>query len=230
MYTFITLLAQQDASWLERATGFFQKGGVFMYVLLLCSIASVAVIVFKAISLNQNSVLPKSLADKMNSYSDSGDAASATQVSQELEAGDSVLHRLCRVVVERSDRDGPEELQSAVQANAREELVSMQSGVQVLEVVIVIAPLLGLLGTASGITTVFKGFGSIDDAKMVVMASGVAEALTTTIAGLAVAVPSVIAHSVFNRKIETYAARMEVLLERFSGAMRSHSKDGEEAA
>ena len=41
-------------------------------------------------------------------------------------------------------------------------------------------------------------------------AAGVAEALSTTIAGLAVAVPAVIGHSIFNRKIETYASQLEV--------------------
>lgn len=200
-----------------------------MYILLICSVASIAVIIFKAILLSQNAILPKSLVDKLNAYSDRGDEASANQISSELRSGDSVLHRLCKVVVDRAEHGG-DEVQDAVQANAREELVGMQNGVQILEVVIVIAPLLGLLGTVSGITTVFDGFGNVDESKMTLMARGVSEALTTTIAGLAVAVPSVIAHSVFNRKIEAYSARMEVLLERFTGAMRNHGKGQDRAA
>jgi biopolymer transport protein ExbB len=115
------------------------------------------------------------------------------------------------VVVKHKDRS-PDMVRDAVQAMAREEIVKMQSGIGTLDVVIVVAPMLGLLGTASGITTVFDGMSSLGDIKMSIMAQGVAEALTTTIAGLAVAVPAVIGHSFFNRKIETYASRLEVVV------------------
>ena len=83
-------------------------------------------------------------------------------------------------------------------------------GMPVLEVVITIAPLLGLLGTTSGLVLVFANVGQGADPAMV--GQGIAMALNTTVAGLVVAVPAVIAHSHFNRKIETMSARLEVLM------------------
>ncbi len=86
----------------------------------------------------------------------------------------------------------------------------MHSGMPILEVVITIAPLLGLLGTTSGLVLVFANVGQgADPAKV---GQGIAMALNTTVAGLVVAVPTVIAHSHFNRKIETMAARLEVIM------------------
>lgn len=219
MQSLTVLLAAEEPEGIGKAVEFFEKGGVFMYILLLCSLASVAVIIYKAIVLGRRGVIPSDLETKLEAYGERGGEAEVKALDDELSVGDSVLHRLSNVVLARRGQ-GADAVQEAVQASAREEMVGMQAGIQVLEVVIVIAPLLGLLGTASGITTVFDGFGDVDDSKMTLMAQGVSEALTTTIAGLAVAVPSVIAHSVFNRKIERYAARLEVLLERFSSALR----------
>ena len=109
-----------------------------------------------------------------------------------------------------SDR---EEATQAVEANAREEVVKLQGGMGVLEVVITIAPLLGLLGTVSGLVNVFSTLGDSGDAAADPsrLAAGIAIALNTTIAGLVVAILTVIVHSIFTRKIEALAARLEVL-------------------
>jgi biopolymer transport protein ExbB len=97
-----------------------------------------------------------------------------------------------------------------VEAAAREETVHLHAGISVLDTVITIAPLLGLLGTASGLVRIFQGLG--DNSDHLAIARGIAEALTTTIFGLAIAVPCVIAHGYFLRRIETQTARLESLL------------------
>ena len=77
--------------------------------------------------------------------------------------------------------------------------------------------------TASGLVVVFGNSGDLgESADHAKIASGIARALGTTIAGLVVAVPSVVAHSYFNRKIETMAARLEVLLGRVVSACHQH--------
>ena len=119
------------------------------------------------------------------------------------------------------------EVQEAVQSSAREEIVKMNAGLPILEVVINIAPLLGLLGTASGLVIVFRDLGAA--ANHVAIAKGISMALNTTIVGLGVAVPSVIAHSHFSRKIETMSARLEVLLGQVVSALRHHVLDGRSA-
>jgi biopolymer transport protein ExbB len=95
--------------------------------------------------------------------------------------------------------------------------------------VITVAPLLGLLGTASGLVVIFGNtedlVSGMNNAKI---GSGIARALGTTIAGLVVAVPAVVAHSYFSRKIEKMAARLEVLLETVISACQVRA--GESAA
>ena len=77
-----------------------------------------------------------------------------------------------------------------------------------------IAPLLGLLGTASGLVRIFEGLG--DNSDHLAIARGISEALTTTIVGLAIAVPCVVAHGYFIRRIETLTARLESVLSAFT--------------
>lgn len=180
-----------------------------MYVLTFCSILTLAVIIYKALSLSKKHVLPQHLLQTISHFTKNTNDTAAEQLALEASKEDSVLARLSQVVIARSDSDS-QKIRDAVQAKAHEEIVKLQGGIQVLDVVIVVSPLLGLLGTASGITTVFDGLSSLEDVKMNIMAAGVAEALSTTIAGLAVAVPAVIGHSFFNRKIETYASQLEV--------------------
>jgi len=91
-------------------------------------------------------------------------------------------------------------------------VVAMQWGLSALEVIITISPLLGLLGTAAGLVQVFGGL-SESDKDVGQIALGIGRALSTTIAGLAVAVPAVIAHSAFTRSVEVRASETEVALQ-----------------
>jgi biopolymer transport protein ExbB len=72
-----------------------------------------------------------------------------------------------------------------------------------------VAPLLGLLGTVSGMITTFKAmtlFGSGDPS---VVSGGIAEALITTELGLVVAIPALLAHALMSRRVKSYFAQLE---------------------
>ncbi|WP_018969712.1 MotA/TolQ/ExbB proton channel family protein [Rubritalea marina] len=200
-----------EATMFEKLADFYEKGGIIMLVLTGCSILTVAVIIYKLLDLSKSRVMPEQLAKDIDVATLNPSEQAMLDVASSSRDEKSVLARLTQIVVKHKDRS-PAAVRDAVQSRAREEIVKMQSGIGTLDVVIVVAPMLGLLGTASGITTVFDGMSSLGDIKMSIMAQGVAEALTTTIAGLAVAVPAVIGHSYFNRKIETYASRLEVVV------------------
>jgi biopolymer transport protein ExbB len=112
----------------------------------------------------------------------------------------------------------------AVEASAREESSRLHAGIGVLDIVITVAPLLGLLGTASGLVTIFQGIG--DTADQSAIARGIAIALNTTILGLAIAVPCVVAHGYFTRRIEVLTARLESLLADLAHACQKTSSKG----
>jgi biopolymer transport protein ExbB len=99
-----------------------------------------------------------------------------------------------------------------VQTAARDEVVQLNSGMIILDTIITVAPLFGLLGTASGLVVIFNGLG--DSTDQTVIARGIGRALDNTIVGLAIAVPAVVAHGWFSRRIEVLVSRLEVLLAR----------------
>lgn len=187
-----------------------------MFFLALCSIAAVTVIVLKMITLTRKQVLPDHLEAEVEKFEEHLEAGTLTGLQEEFARGENSLARLCAVALRNAGRTQGE-VQEAVQSSAREEIVRMNSGLPVLEVIITIAPLLGLLGTASGLVTVFADLDANEQIQ-----KGIATALSTTIVGLAVAIPSVIAQSVFSRKIETLSARLEVLLGRVVSACHQH--------
>ena len=219
---YITQLAQAaqaiavDKNFLDSIISLIDKGGVFIYFIILCSIAAIAVMLYQAMILVRQKVIPDSLVYSMDTYVSEHDEESSQALKNSSELNPSVLQKLCDVVLERHDRKDVE-IQEAVQASAREEIHKLQVGIPFLEVIIAIAPLLGLLGTATGLFTVFEGVGAGEE-KYEEMAQGISEALITTVSGLAVAVPAVIAHGYFNRKIESYATRLEVVMDQFIGA------------
>ncbi len=199
----IQVLAKTPAEGFQAARDFLQKGGFFMIPLALASVVGVMAIVYKALSLARARIVPDALARQV-AGGGQGDAA-----MREFQAGRSVLARLGAVAVKNRGKSR-DEITQAVEAAAREETVELHSGIGVLDVVITVAPLLGLLGTASGLVVIFQGLGETAD--HFAIARGIAEALSTTIVGLAIAVPCVVAHSYFTRRIERLTARLETLL------------------
>jgi biopolymer transport protein ExbB len=195
----------------EASLEFLKKGGVFVYPLILCSIAGLTAIGFKAMSLARSRTVPDGLSRGLENIGSGDDEP----VLCELKQGGSTLARLGAVALKHHSKPAAE-ISRAVEASAREEVVKMHSGMGVLDVVITVAPLLGLLGTASGLVTIFSGLGETND--NIIIARGIAEALNTTIFGLTIAVPCVIAHSYFTRRIERITARMESALTAFTSA------------
>ena len=215
-------LAEALPGAIDRTWQFFVVGGFFMGVIIICSVVAVAVMAFKLMHLRSHRIVPNALAREVDQLEDHLATVQLQELEKEFDRGDTALARLCSVALRNAGRPQTE-VQEAVQSSAREEIVKMNAGLPVLEVIINIAPLLGLLGTASGLVVVFRDLGSVDN--HVAIAQGIAMALNTTIVGLAVAVPSVIAHSHFSRKIERMSARLEVLLGQVVSACRHHVFD-----
>lgn len=194
---------------LEAVSEFLKRGGVFIYPLIICSFVGLTAVGFKAMALTRARIVPQALADEMEAADESTDPARLTKI---FDLGGSTLARLGSIAAKNHGKPAPE-ITRTVEAAAREEIVRMHSGIGVLDVIITVAPLLGLLGTASGLVVIFQGLGETTD--HLGIALGIAQALNTTIFGLAIAVPSVIAHSYFTRRIEQLTARMEAVLTSF---------------
>ncbi|MEM9478390.1 MAG: MotA/TolQ/ExbB proton channel family protein [Verrucomicrobiota bacterium] len=203
------------AGLLESAGAFWEflrVGGFFMLLIGLTSIVSIAVIIYKFITLNRARTLPTVVEEQLQHCEDWAVENRFHELAPWLKQHPSTASNIGVFALE-SDFTDREEARNAVQSHAREEMVKLERGVAVLEVIITIAPLMGLLGTVAGLVSVFGNLGEASSSNdYSLIAKGISEALGTTIAGLVVAVPAVIAHSYFSKQLEALAVRMEVLV------------------
>ena len=193
----------------------FEQGGFFMVLLGLASLVGGVAILFKFLTLSSARIVPQPLVDKVNKIGSRDAHDGLATLSREVENDHSTLGRLVRETIHR--RGKPiSEINEAVQSLARAEIMRLHAGMTMIDVVISVAPLLGLLGTASGLVIVFAGLDG--NADWAVITKGIGRALKTTIVGMAIAVPSIIAQGFFQRKIDTYSVLLEVLLTKLAHA------------
>jgi biopolymer transport protein ExbB len=104
---------------------------------------------------------------------------------------------------------------SGLETYAREEVSKLERGLVVLEIVVGIAPLLGLVGTIYGLIALFASLGANGMGDNNALASGIATALNATLLGLIAAIPSLVAWSYYNKKVESHAVKMASLCDGF---------------
>lgn len=192
------------ASALQNAFNFFAHGGIFMIFLLLISITGLTVIILRGMALKQKNVLPPEIAAEIERLEP---GSNLDELSRLLAQYPSPLSRVLKVLIKHVTWPRAEAIE-AVQTRARHEVAGMERGLVILEIATGVAPLFGLLGTLSGLVGIFAAVGS----DSVAVARGIAEALNTTIMGLAVAAPCLVFFSYFQRRIEVMSVEMEALV------------------
>lgn len=175
-----------------------EDAGLFKWPLLACSLLAVFIIVERLLALRPSQILPRRLRQAI---------LHGSIPAQGLE--DSAAGRI--VAFYREGHRQPEELK----AFARLQVTRMERGLFLLDFVISAAPLLGLLGTVTGLVQVFSGISPETGLPRIAdFVNGVALALTTTILGLAIAIPALAFSTYLNRRIDSYAALLDVAVER----------------
>jgi biopolymer transport protein ExbB len=207
----VTIFLPPAASF-ESVYLFFLHGGFFMIPLALCSIISVAVIIIRGLALRRDLVMPPVIEEKIEAIRPDDVAEGVERLALIVRGGHSPLAKITQTAIQHLRWPKSENVE-AVQTRAHHQMVRLESGLFILEIIVGIAPLLGLLGAVSGLVTVFASFGadaSGQDPHGI--AKGISEALSTTIVGLAIAIPSLIAYSYFAKKVENMAADMQTII------------------
>lgn len=176
-----------------------------MALLLILSIVSLTIIFQRALTLRINEVIPEPLKKAIHSFQLTG---TLETISKAIINDNSPLGRILQTLLKHASWPRIEAL-DALQVAARHEVARLESGLVLLEITTGIAPLLGLLGTLSGLVGIFANLGEKGDPQMIAL--GISQALNSTIIGLAVAVPSLIAYHYFSRRVEILAIEMEAL-------------------
>jgi biopolymer transport protein ExbB len=189
--------------------GFFTRGGLFMWPLLACSIVSVTTMILRGLALRRKNVMPPLIEQEIERLAP---GESPELLSRIVHHDPSSLARITRVALQYLRAPRSENIE-AVQTRARHEMVRLEKGLIVLEVIVGIAPLLGLIGAVSGLVHVFSHLGlSSGAADTRQIALGIAEALNATVFGLSIAVPTLIGFTYFSRKVEVMSVEMETLV------------------
>jgi biopolymer transport protein ExbB len=209
----------------QSPTDFIVNGGVFMWILLACSLVAITVIFLRLIALRKGAVIPRLIEKSIVGYR-SGE--SLEPLSRLVQDDDSALGQILDAVVKSHTATKAETLE-IVQTRARREVVGLEAGLFILEIIVGISPLLGLLGAVTGLVKVFSNIGSgvTSTSDLKGIASGISECLSTTIVGLAIAILALIAWSTFTRRVETLAIQMESLVTELVDKLFQRGRDSE---
>ncbi len=198
---------------------FIVKGGIFMYPIVACFIVGLAIILERSVALVRKKIIPYSIIDAAEAVRELDDVPKLKKI---CESDPSALASVLLTAIDHLNWPKTENLE-AIQTKARMEINKMERGLVFLEICVGIGPLLGLLGTVSGLMRIFEGLGSLSsELQTQIVAHGIAEALNNTVAGLAIAVPALIAWSYFSRKIESSAVLMESVCTDFLSKVYRH--------
>lgn len=182
-----------------------QDTGFFAIPLLICSFLGVFVVVERVLSLNWERVFPKKVLEWLE----------AGKSFDQLDL-DAVECSTAGRIVRYYEEQAPDA--QTLKAYVNLEVKRLERGLNWLDMVVGIAPLIGLLGTVAGLVAVFgqmpQGAVSADN---MFYAQGIALALSTTMFGLGIAIPSVVASGYLNRRVDVLEARLYWLAERLLG-------------
>jgi biopolymer transport protein ExbB len=183
-----------------------------VYVLLfVTSVVGLTFIVERAIALRWRRVVPWQVEAAVESCQTPGDVPMLRSI---CEQHNSPISRLLLLAVEHLDWPRAEAV-DAVQSRARQEIARLERGLVVLEIIVGIAPLLGLVGTILGMMTAFGNVGRAGQIDPAELAKGISLILRATLLGLLIAIPSLIFWSYYTKKVETIAVEMETLCDEF---------------
>jgi len=192
-----------------------KAGGPFMVPIILCSIIAAGILFERLWTLQRKRVLPQELIKRVTDLTDKNQVT--PKVIEALEKN-SPLGRVLAAALANRDR-GREIMMERVEDTGRHVIHELERFLNSLGTIASIAPLLGLLGTVTGIIRAFNAvmLGGMGDPRL--LAGGISEALITTAGGLAVAIPSFIAYRYLRGKVEGIVIDMEKIADKFADSL-----------
>ena len=182
-----------------------RAGGVMMWPIILCSVVAAAIVCERLWTLQPRRVLPPELTQRIQ------------RIVESSQVNDKVLHALeassplGRVVaVALANRHRPREvLMERLEDTGRHVVYELERYLNTLGTIAGVSPLLGLLGTVTGIIRAFNAINAGGAGDPRALSGGIGEALVATAAGLCVAIPALIAYRYLRGRVERLVVEME---------------------
>jgi len=180
----------------ERATllGTLRQGGVFLWPILLAGLVGLGLVVERFVVLRRVRLTGRAMV-RAGAAAPAAAASPAQRVMARV-AGDG--------------QGGPEVMEKRLEQAVLDELPPLERFLQTIRVLAAVAPLLGLLGTVSGIIQTFRVITAYGNGDPKVLSAGISEALLTTELGLLVAIPLLLCHHFLARRVQAILLDMEV--------------------
>jgi len=196
-----------------------EAGGIIGHLIILLSMVAVALIVEHFLTIRRERLLPSPLAQTLEQHL----VAQRYQEAQEACAADGSL--LGKVVGAGLNQIGGMfgffDMQNAMQEASEREISRLYRKLEYISLIAVIAPMLGLLGTVTGMIGAFNTIALTEGAaKPSQLAQGIWEALVTTVEGLVVAIPTMFCVAFFRNRIDGLVAEAEATVERLMSRFR----------
>jgi len=200
---------------------YFDKGGAWMWALLACSVIGLAVIIYKLVWLWLAGRGAEGLVRATTDLVERGERVQARDLcDQSHVAVAQVMHS----VLEAAEVGHEAPRDAALSAGAAQ-VAELESGLPVLSTIANIAPLIGFLGTVSGMIRAFTAIAEHGMGEPGVVAAGIGEALITTASGLIVAIPCFIAYSFFVARVNGMALTLELAGSRLANLLTGSERD-----
>lgn len=179
--------------------GLFKMGGWSMYVLLLGSVAAVGLTIYNAMNLQTKKFLRPDMYKRLKELFDEGNFQGAKEY---CEADKAPISNIVHAGLDRVDGGYFDigSVEKGMEEAATEEVTGNLTPVNYLSVIAVISPMVGLLGTVSGMIKAFGNMASAGMGKPEMLADNISEALVTTASGLIVGIPVMIIYFFFKNR------------------------------
>lgn len=186
--------------------GYAAQGGIVMIPIALCSVLALMIILERMWSLRRHRIFRFDILEVIEHLLREQKIPEATTLCKRH---DSPMTRLILVALLNSDRPKAE-IKELIEDHGRQEVPALERYLTTLGTIASISPFLGLLGTVVGLLRVFEAISQESGVtNTAILSAGIHNALITTVAGLCVAIPALVAYNYFARRAEALVLEVE---------------------
>ncbi len=193
---------------MEYIVSMFQKGGILMYPLLFLGILSIALIIERLYSLSLKKIIPLDVFEEIISFLEEGKVEEARTIAKTYKSvATDIIYSILETYLK--GRKNIEELKIVAEESAKVEIPKLEGYVNAIGAIAAISPLVGFLGTVTGMIQVFEALSVSGLSNPEILSAGISQALITTAFGLTIAIPSLVAYWYFRSKVNFLITQLE---------------------
>lgn len=183
----------------------FIRGGIFMWPILILLVWGIMICIERSYTFTKSSRSTRKFIPKLMEALKENGVEEAKKICKQTSGP---VAEIFAAGLEKADK-GLMAVEKAIESTGTIEMAFLEKGMIWLSTVVAVAPMFGFAGTVSGMIHAFDAIAKVNDISPAIVASGIAEALLTTIFGLSVAMPMQIIYNVFISRIDAITIDME---------------------